>query len=117
VERREPPANPLDYGAPEPSAPLPPPAVAILLCVPMALVVFLWVPPPIRPVTPFLLFRWFWVVRAVAMVCALISMFLFCDKRVTRWPWFARLNLLINIPGLAACTFTILRHVIFHLPN
>ena len=107
----------LNYDAPEPSAPLPPPFVAILLCLPMLFFGFLMIPAPVRPLTPLPLYRWLWVIRAFAMLCALISIFLFCDRRVKYWPWFVRLTLLITIPGLAACTFAILRYVVINMPS
>jgi hypothetical protein len=83
----------------------------------MTMIGFLWMPAYVRPPTPLFLFRWFWMLRASAMLCALISIFLLCSKRLTHWPWFVKLNLLINIPGLAACTFGILQYVIVNLPS
>jgi hypothetical protein len=106
----------LNYAAPASSAPLPPAYVAILLCVPMLLVGFLVILTPLRPVIPLPSYRSFWIIRAFAMLCALISIILFCDHRVKRRPWFVRLNLLVNLPGLAACTFGVLRYVVINIP-
>jgi hypothetical protein len=72
---------------------------------------------PVRPATPLHPDQLFWVVRASAMLCALISVLLFCDVRVGRWPWFVRVNLLINIPGLTACSFFIMRYVLVNTPS
>jgi hypothetical protein len=117
VDETERKPTPLKYAAPASSGPLPPHFAVLLLCMPMLLVGFLMVPAPLRPVTPLPLYRWFWAVQVVAMLCALISIFLLCDSRVRRWPWFARINLLINIPGLAVCTFAILRYVVVNMPS
>ena len=82
----------------------------------MLLLGFLVLPAPVQPALALPLYRWVWVVRAFAILCSLISILLFCG-RVKRWPWLVRLNLLINILGLAACTFAILRYLVINLPS
>ena len=116
MQRNTPTPAPLEYAEAEANPPLPPAPVAVLLCVPMVLAVYFFLPPPLRPLTPAFLFHRFWIPRAFAMLCALVSIFLFADKRVRRLPWHGKLNLLVNIPGLAICTFSIFRYVWVNLP-
>jgi hypothetical protein len=61
--------------------------------------------------------HWFWAVRAFAMVSAILSIVFLPREPVVPWNWWVRVNLLINIPGLAICTFAILRFVIINMPG
>jgi hypothetical protein len=107
----------IEYGARVQGPPSLPSSIALLLTIPMVFVGFLCLPAQLRPSLPFATFRWFWFARAFAMLCALISIFLCCRKGDRREPWFIKLNLLVNLPGLALCTFGILRYVVINMPS
>lgn len=86
----------------------------------MLLVGLLAVAAPLGSIIPLPSYRSFWLIRAFAMLCALVSIFI---HPANRTPWWVglnglvRLNLLINLVGLATCTFAVLRYVVLHIPD
>lgn len=111
------PANPiLPYGADDPPVAYPPRAVVLLLTLPMAALAVFALPPALR-LGYGLTFRAFWYLRTLAILTALVSIFLVPAGPWRRMPWPARLNLLLNLPGLALAVFGLLRWVVVNMPS
>ena len=111
------PDQPILNYAPDPEPPVRYPArwVVLFLALPMAALVAA-LPAEVRGGIGGLTFRTFWYLRTAAILTALVSIFL-VPFAGSRTPWYARVNLLFNLPGLALSIFGLFRWLLLNMPT
>lgn len=109
------PVSPLDYVKPTTEWDPTQLIVALaLLSLPQLLFLVVWIPRPFRPFdVAYLMFRYFWALRAMAMAAAIATLYFAIEarpfRRLNRW---ANLALAFSIVLLLACIFVIFRYLV-----